>query len=266
MALMATTEFHSQVINMGSIKYFNVNLNLDDDGIAEGAYDYTSNSGYAFNIKENEHFNYKKNSYDVWDRLHGFLKDHNPVSKLTENNISRSYVTSYFECVRTDELYEAIHKYAEVYEDLYNGYCNDTARGGKSTRWNGITPIPVMTSPVSVGLGNGETYKNDDAEIFVKIRGIPVPMRKYKLSDNTLMWKFPEYAFAFRNGVECIESMIPSKDIMDGSYTHRNLYYEPDKEYNTTEFRSYGATAPNYTQVNSDNTTEIRLGVLNIVR
>jgi len=256
---------------MGDIKYFNVNLNLNDDGTVEGTYDYKPSnpfaSGYAFNIKENEHFNYKKNSYDVWDRLHGFLKYHNPVSKLTENNIDRPYVTSYFECVRMDELYEAVHKYAEVYEDLYNGYCNDTARGGKSTRWNGTTPIPVMTSPVSAGLGNGETYKNDDAEIFIKIRGIPIPMRKYKLSDNTLMWKFPEYAFAFEDGIKCIERIIPSKDIMDGSYTHRNLYYEPDKEYNTTEFRSYDATPPNYAQHDSAGTlTEIKLGALNLVK
>ena len=245
---------------MGSIKYFNVNLNLYDDGIAEGAYDYRPSnpfdSGYAFNIKENEHFNYKKNSYDVWDRLHGFLKDHNPVSRLTANNINDSYVKSYFDCVRTDELYESLYKYAEVYEDLYNGYCNDTARGGKTTLWNTTNgtapiPVPVLTSPVTVSSKNGETSGNDEAEIFIKIRGIPIPMRKYKLSDNTLIWKFPEYAFGFDNAIECMSTAaIPTNTISEASYT------------DNTFKRDAAKNPPNY---NSSGNTQTRLGTLNVV-
>ena len=226
---------------------------------------------YYFTIELLRHkkFDYKTgedgNKIDIWKTVLDFFKSHNPVSDLTRTNIDHTYIAEYFDCVRLDRLYDDIHRYAEVYEDLYNGYCNDTARGGKSERWNGITPIPVMTSPVSVRLGNSETYTNDDAEIFVKIRGIPVPMRKYKLSDNTLMWKFPEYAFAFRNSVECIESMIPSKDIKDGSYTPRDVHSEPapDISFNDTEFRAYGAPTPEYTQ---EGKAEIRLGALNIVR
>lgn len=261
---------------MSNIKYFNVDLGLDGD-IVTGAYRYEQdpfNYNYPFGIGKDEKFNYKTGEdgqkIDIWETVLDFFKNHNPVSDLTRTNIDHMYIVEYFDCVRLDRLYDDIHRYAEVYEDLYNGYCNDTARGGKTTSWNGITPIPVMTSPVSV-LENGETYKNDDAEIFVKIRGIPVPMRKYKLSDNTLMWKFPEYAFAFRNSVECIENMIPSKDIKDGSYTHRVVHnYEPDYEPDAskrTEFRAYGAPTPEYTQEDSDgNIEKIRLGALNIVR
>lgn len=258
---------------MSNIKYFNVDLGLNGD-IVTGAYRYEKdpfNYNYPFGIGEKETFEYKTgedgNKINIWNTVLDFFENHNPVSDLTRTNIDNMYIAEYFDCVRLDRLYDDIHRYAEVYEDLYNGYCNDTARGGKTTSWNGITPIPVMTSPVSVKLENGETYKNDDAEIFVKIRGIPVPMRKYELSDNTLMWKFPEYAFAFRNSVECIENMIPSKDIKDGSYTHRVVHnYEPDYEPDVskrTEFRAYGAPTPNYTQEGS---TQIRLGALNIVR
>lgn len=256
---------------MSNIKYFNVDLGLNGD-IVTGAYRYEKdpfNYNYPFGIGEKETFEYKTgedgNKINIWNTVLDFFENHNPVSDLTRTNIDHMYIAEYFDCVRLDRLYDDIHRYAEVYEDLYNGYCNDTARGGKTTSWDGITPIPVMTSPVSVSLGNDETYKNDDAEIFVKIRGIPVPMRKYKLSDNTLMWKFPEYAFAFRNSVECIESMIPSKDIKGGSYTHRDVHSEPapDIFFNDTEFRAYGAPTPNYTQEGS---TQIRLGALNIVR
>lgn len=256
---------------MSNIKYFNVNLGLNGD-VVTGAYRYEQdpfNYNYPFGIGKDEKFDYKTGGdgkkIDIWETVLDFFKNHNPVSDLTRTNIDHTYITEYFDCVRLDRLYDDIHRYAEVYEDLYNGYCDDTARGGKTTSWDGITPIPVMTSPVSVRLENDETYKNDDAEIFVKIRGIPIPMRKYKLSDNTLMWKFPEYAFAFRNSVECIESMIPSKDIKGGSYTHRDAHSEPapDISFNKTEFRAYGAPTPNYTKEGS---TQIRLGALNIVR
>lgn len=242
---MVAMQFHLKVTNMSDIKYFNVKLNLND-GIAEGVYPKPNN----------EQFNYKENSYDVCDRLRRFLNEHNPVSKLTENNIDDSYIKSYFDCVRTDELYEALYKYAEVYEDLYNGYCNDTARGGKTGIWNNNSPIPVpvLTSPVNETKSGG-TCANDDAEIFIKIRGIPIPMRKYKLSDNTLIWKFPEYAFGFIDAIECMSNVaIPTNTISDASY------------YSET-FKTDAATPPNYAQHDSDgNLTEIKLGALNVVR
>ena len=248
---------------MSDIRYFNVELNLND-GTAKGVYpnSYYSNEvdNDAFGIKKGEQFNYKGGDYDVYKTLCNFLKDHNPVSRLTVNNINDSYVKSYFDCVRTDELYEALYKYAEVYEDLYNGYCNNTARGGKTTLWNTTNgtapiPVPVLTSPVIVSSKNGETSGNDEAEIFIKIRGIPIPMRKYKLSDNTLIWKFPEYAFGFDNAIDCMSTAaIPTNPISEASYT------------DNTFKRDAAKNPPNYTQVNSDNnTTEIRLGTLNIV-
>ena len=84
---------------MSNIRYFNVKLNLND-GVVKGVYpeSYYSNEvdNDAFGIKKDEQFNYKgDHSYDVYKDLRNFLKDHNPVSKLTENNIDRSYVTSY---------------------------------------------------------------------------------------------------------------------------------------------------------------------------
>lgn len=248
---------------MSDIRYFNVELNLND-GTVKGVYpnSYYSNEvdNDAFGIKKGEQFNYKGGDYDVYKTLCNFLKDHNPVSRLTTNNIDDSYVKSYFDCVKTDELYEALYKYAEVYEDLYNGYCNNTARGGKTTLWNTTNgaapiPVPVLTSPVIVSSKNGETSGNDEAEIFIKIRGIPIPMRKYKLSDNTLMWKFPEYAFGFDNAIECMSTAaIPTNTISEASYT------------DNTFKRDAAENPPNYTQVDSDNnTTEIRLGALNAV-
>ena len=244
---------------MSDIRYFNVELNLND-GTAKGVYpsSYYSNEvdNDAFGIKKDEQFKYKAGSYDVYEKLCGFLKDHNPVSRLTANNINDSYVKSYFDCVRTDELYEALYKYAEVYEDLYNGYCNNTARGGKTTLWN-ITngtapiPVPVLTSPVTVSSKNGETSGNDESEIFIKIRGIPIPMRKYKLSDNTLIWKFPEYAFGFDNAIDCMSTAaIPTNTISEASYT------------DNTFKRDAAKNPPNY---NSSGNTQTRLGTLNVV-
>lgn len=242
---------------MSDIKYFNVELNLND-GTVKGVY---PNSYYsdevdndAFGVKKGERFNYKGGDYDVYKTLCNFLKDHNPVSKLTANNIDDSYVKSYFDCVKTDELYESLYKYAEVYEDLYNGYCNDTARGGKTSIWdNNHIPVPVLTSPVSE-TNNGGTCANGDAEIFIKIRGIPIPMRKYKLSDNTLMWKFPEYAFGFDNAIACMSTAaIPTNTISEASYTSNKF------DINAAE------NPPNYTQEDLDGNTEIRLGALNIV-
>ena len=244
---------------MSDIKYFNVELNLND-GTVKGSYptpyysDEVDND--AFGVKKGERFNYKDDSYDVYEKLRNFLKEHNPVSKLTANNIDDSYVKSYFDCVKTDELYESLYKYAEVYEDLYNGYCNDTARGGKTTLWNTTNgtapiPVPVLTSPVTVSSKNGETSRNDEAEIFIKIRGIPIPMRKYKLSDNTLMWKFPEYAFGFDNAIECMSTAaIPTNTISEASYTDNRFKRDAAKN------------PPNY---NSSGSTQIRLGALNIV-
>ena len=244
---------------MSDIRYFNVELNLND-GTAKGVYpsSYYSNEvdNDAFGIKKDEQFKYKAGSYDVYEKLCGFLKDHNPVSRLTANNINDSYVKSYFDCVKTDELYESLYKYAEVYEDLYNGYCNDTARGGKTTLWN-ITngtapiPVPVLTSPVTVSSKNGETSGNDESEIFIKIRGIPIPMRKYKLSDNTLIWKFPEYAFGFDNAIDCMSTAaIPTNTISEASYT------------DNTFKRDAAKNPPNY---NSSGNTQTRLGTLNVV-
>ena len=157
-------------------------------------------------------------------------------AELDPNRIYKDQLTSVRNMYAMKAYTKIIEGIVGKYDELYNGYCGNVSRAGKGTEITITDDKKILENIPCIRAVYEKDIPLTDARLalesmnlFVFIRGLPIPMKKFMITDVACLFLYPEYLFSFYEAINSFDYIYIS------NYNPDIKFYKGNNEYNKDE-------------------------------
>lgn len=157
-------------------------------------------------------------------------------TELDPNDIYKDQLTSVRNMYAMKAYTKLIAGIVDQYDELYNGYCGNVSRAGKGTEIT-ITDDKILENIPCIRAVYEKDIPLTDARtalesmnLFVFIRGLPIPMKKFMITDVACLFLYPEYLFSFYEAINSFDYIYISNYKSDIKFYKGNNTYNKDEQ------------------------------------